>query len=306
MSITPPITVPTTWADGQVLFAAALNGNFQALLNWINVNGLTSIAAHLDLFVAPGGSDNNTGLTSSSPFGTITHAYAVLSNASQFVSSAASATINLLPGTYNESVILNGSVPGQGSTSQVIIQGNTGSPSTVVINGGPCFQANHGALVTIQGVRMTGSLHGIFCRNQAVVHFQACDFGPVSLSHVFSFSGGYIGAIGDYSISGGGQAHSHTNGPGSQVALSVASVMVLNPSPPAGPNVTITGTPAFSVAFATARYNSGMDFTGFTSSGSATGSRYVADGSYIFTNTSGSLVLPGSSGGTNPNGGIYN
>jgi hypothetical protein len=48
-----------------------------------------------------------------------------------------------------------------------------------------------------------------------------------------------------------------------------------------------------------------MDFTGFTSSGSATGSRYIADGSYIFTGTSGALVLPGSSAGSTPNGGIY-
>jgi hypothetical protein len=306
MSISPPITVPTVWSDGQVLFAAALNGNFSALLNWINNNGLTAISSSLTLFVSPSGSDSNTGLSAASPFLTVTHAYDTLASQYFFASPTATATIQLADGTYNEAVTINNPVAGQAKTSSVIIQGNVGTPSNVVITGTPCVQVDHSAFVTMQGFRVTGgSLHGVFCRTNAVVHFQAIDFGTVPFAQCFAYSGGYIAAIGNYSISGSAQSHVHTNGPGAQVVISIASAEPLNVSPPAGPTVTLTGTPAFSSAFAAARFNSGIDFTGVSFSGSATGSRYVADGSYILTGTSGALTLPGSSGGSAINGGIY-
>lgn len=74
-----------------------------------------------------------------------------------------------------------------------------------------------------------------------------------------------------------------------------------------GITVTLSGTPAFSVAFATASRAGVVQVNANTYSGSATGTRYAAStNGVIFTNTGGSATyLPGNGAGTTATGGQY-
>jgi hypothetical protein len=304
MSITPPITVPTTWADGQVLFAAALNGNFQALLNWINGNGRTAITSNLSIFVAPGGGGN--GLSPSSPLGSITSAYNLLQDQYAFFNPAAIVTIQVAAGSYSESVVISGLVPGQQGIGSVVISGNVGSPSTVQVTGTPAFSFNHGALVTVQGLQpISGAGDGFFSNHYALVGFQAIDFGACALSHWKAWDNAIMRAIGNYSISGDATSHVNSRGTGSHCYLTLQT----NPNiiSPAGPTVTLNGSRTFSAGFALASQCANLDLQGVMfNTTTATGSQYVVtDNAVIFTGTSGALTLPGNSGGTTARGGVY-
>jgi hypothetical protein len=305
MSIIPPITVPTTWSDGQVLFSAALNGNFQALLNWINSNGRTAIVSDMTLFVAPGGGGN--GLTPTSPLGSITAAYNLLQDQYAFFNTAAVVTIQVAPGSYNESVSLSGSIPGQQNPSNVVISGSVGSPSTVAISGTPTFTANHGTMVIIQGFQIASpGGDGIFGRHYSLIGFQAIDFVACSHNQVQAFDSAIIEAIGNYSISGDpGISHGRANGTGSHVYLSFQTNP--NTSPGAGPLITLNGSRTFSGGFVSAVRCANVTLSGVQfSTTTATGPQYsVVDNAVIFTNTSGALVLPGNAGGTTVRGGVY-
>jgi hypothetical protein len=304
MSITPPITVPTTWADGQVLFAAALNGNFQSLLNWINGNGRTAITSNMTIFVAPGGGGN--GLSSTSPLGSITAAYNLLQDQYAFFIPTAIVTIQVAAGSYNENVNISGLVPGQQGIGNVIISGSVGAPSTVQVTGTPAFSFNHGALLTVQGLQpISGAGDGFFANHYALVGFQAIDFGACASSHWKAWDNAIMRAVGDYSISGNATSHVHSRGGGSHCYMTLQT----NPNivAPAGPTVTLIGSRTFSAGFALASQCGNLDLQGVIfSTTTATGPQYLAtDNGVIFTNTAGAMTLPGNSAGSTARGGVY-
>src|SRR5215472_11087061 len=101
MAITPPITLPTTWSDGQVLFASALNGNFTALLAAIN-SGRQVLTGPTTFYVSPSGSDNNTGINPNAPAAAVSNVIDVLMDGYDL--NAQNVTIQLSNGTYSETV----------------------------------------------------------------------------------------------------------------------------------------------------------------------------------------------------------
>jgi hypothetical protein len=111
-----------------------------------------------------------------------------------------------------------------------------------------------------------------------------------------------IRAIGNYSISGSSTVHIG--------AFNGGTIYLFDPSNPQITNtITLTGTPAFSTAFAEADDRAGIisASSNVTFSGSATGPRYlaVANGS-IETFGAGSTYFPGNSAGSVSTGGVYN
>jgi hypothetical protein len=71
-----------------------------------------------------------------------------------------------------------------------------------------------------------------------------------------------------------------------------------------GSTMTLTGTPAFSNAFAVAQYTGRVSAYGNSYSGAATGMRYRAEGNgVVFVNGSGETVFPGTQDGIKTNGG---
>ena len=73
-----------------------------------------------------------------------------------------------------------------------------------------------------------------------------------------------------------------------------------------GYTITLTGTPNFSVAFADADLNAGMNIGGNTFTGSGTGKRYeVTLNSSMNVSGAGATYLPGNVSGTTATGGEY-
>ena len=99
-------------------------------------------------------------------------------------------------------------------------------------------------------------------------------------------------AIGAYSISGASGAHINVGtGASAQIALHT---------------ITLTGTPAFSGAFAKAFDAGTLNISGCTFTGSATGPRYSATGNGVIdTAGAGATYLPGNAGGSVATGGQY-
>ena len=266
-------------------------------LTWVSQPPPQKLTANLPLYVSTTGSDSNNGLTIGAPFLTLQHAWNVL--VSQYNLNGYTATIQLADGTYAGGLIASSmplAVPG---TSSVIIQGNAGTPANVLlsVSSANAIETTGPVGIVVQNMKLqsTGASNLLFASNGANISFTNLVFGAVtgSDSHIVATNGGSITATGNYAISAGAYAH--------WSALNGGNILLAS-----GITVTITGTPAFSNAFAIASNVGNISAVSTTFSGSATGQRYTAVlNGVIYTNNAGSTYLPGNSGGATANGGIY-
>ncbi len=244
---------------------------------------------------ASSGSDSNDGLTAGTAFQTIQKA---IDTAAALDSSIYDVTIQLAAGTFAASAgLVCKTMAGAGS---VTIVGDETTPSNVVIQvtgSGTKYglYSSGNTIYNLRGVQLTytggGTGFGIFATAGANVQFQNVDFGAGWLQHIRSENYAIIRATGNYSISGG--AASHWEG-------STGLIYV------GGKTVTLTGTPAFSSAFAEASFNSTFIAGSMTFTGSATGKRYsAATNSVIYVGGAGATYLPGDVAGSTSTGGQY-
>ncbi len=237
------------------------------------------------------GSDSNSGLASGAAFATLQKAadtIAALDIATFNV------TVNVADGTYTGGVVFNGPILGTGTVSFV---GNTTTPANCFLNltNAYGFQVNNGAAVTLSGFKIACASNGSALRATAggrITVNGKMEFGACAYNH-FDVNNAVIGCSGvTYTISGGAGAHWAISQSGAILAQSNT--------------VTLSGTPAFTAAFATVDATSSLVCNASTFTGSATGSRYTVSGcSYIQTFGSGASYLPGNAAGTNPTGGQY-
>jgi hypothetical protein len=302
---TPGVTPATLWPSYAfnmlqdelmaVILAAGItpdDTNWGQLLQAIRTLGRIKLTGNLNIYVATTGSDTaNTGLTSGSPFATLQHAWDVL--VADYDLGGYTATINLAAGTYAAG--LTAAPPTVGGS--VVVLGNAGSPGTVTISvaAGNCISILNGDSVTLNGMTLTtagGSPSAcVNAQNGSTVAFENIVFGA-AYYHLQASIGSQVVAIGDYTISGSAAGHLRGHATG-----------VLQAS---GVTVTLTGTPAFSVAFAIADECGVVEATSTTFTGSATGARYSAVlNGVVQTNGGGATYFPGSSGGTSATGGQY-
>lgn len=245
-------------------------------------------------YVRTDGSDSNTGLVDSAggAFLTIQKAVDVVSalDIAGFV-----VTIQVRDGTYTGAVTLK-NVTGFSAVGNLVIQGNSVTPTNVVISttSANCFSAtNLSSVWDLKNMQLTTTTSGR-CINasNSTVRFSGIDFSTCASHHLYAVGGGYIIETGNYTISGNAVTHVSADG----------KSIIEN----RGFTVTISGTPAFSFAFAAINYLSFFynDFT--TYSGSATGTRYyVSLNSAIYTNGA-ETYLPGNALGQMVSGGKYN
>jgi hypothetical protein len=208
--------------------------------------------------------------------------------------------IHIADGTYAETIHAR-----MTGFPNVTVTGNTTTPTNVIINGVDDGFASVGVQqeYTVQGMQLNAAAGaGLRSERGAVVNFDHIDFGNCSESHIMAVAGGVVRVYGAaYSISHG--VPYHVKNVGGFVNLSAYG---------AATTVTITGTPAFSVAFAYGRSSGAMvcDHTFVTFSGSATGVRYdLASNASIDTTgggtSGGATYLPGGTAGTTATGGQY-
>lgn len=272
----------------------ALLAQFKAA---IQTYGRIRLTSNLIIYVSPSGSDSNTGLTVGSPFLTLQKAWNYLSQ--NYDLAGFVATIQLANGTYTTGMQAAGPIIGAYGAAAVVVQGNTGTPASVVVSvtSSNCFIAQEGAVFTVTGVTMAATGSGqtgnalLVATNGEIFVGVSCVFSTCSAAHMLVEADGSLQVLANYTISGNAPVHWNVN------AGAVSMV---------GFTATLTGTPAFATAFAVVQVLGQIQLTGVTFSGAATGTRYTVTGnSVLFTNGSGTSFLPGNSAGSTATGGQY-
>lgn len=245
-------------------------------------------------YVRTDGSDSNTGLanTSGGAFLTIQKAVDMAAGLDLGIYDV---TIFVGTGTWTAATTLKTLV----GAGKVLIRGiNADMTSTVVsTTGSPCISCGDGfsGVYHLQYMRLTKTGAGATISGAGgggVVLWDNLDFGPnTSDTHVVAGGGQFMKAMGPYTISGGALAHLGAYDSGH---LRVQ-----------GLTLTITGTPAFGVAFAIVGRGSSALVNGCTFSGAATGSRYSVTLNGILLAFGGATYLPGNAAGTTATGGQY-
>ena len=240
-------------------------------------------------YVRTDGNDSNTGLVNNSGGAFLTIQKAIDTVATLDLS-IYGATISVADGTYAENVVLKPIV----GSSVATIQGNTTTPGNCIIapTTGSCVAVGAGMLqeYILDGFRYNAGTSGFgIVSGYGTVRLRNFTVGAVSAGFAQIYASNravIIASSTSYTIAGGGGYHFQAANGGSITA---------NAS-----TVTVSGTPAFSSAFAISTNGSLLVCASTTFSGSATGKRYeLASHGIIQTAGAGASLFPGNAAGTN-------
>ena len=253
------------------------------------------LTANRTYYVRTDGSDSNTGLVDSAggAFLTLQKSWDVVASLDLFIYTV---TVQVRDGTYTGGINATTAPVGGGS---VTIQGNSGTPSNVVVSttSADAFKFNGiyvNVLVKDLKVQTTTSGYGIQADGPGInVSWQNIDCGACANDHIYLTSGASGVVTGNYSITGAATSHIRLN----RGALLASSSRT----------VTLTGTLNFANGFiradasAQAAYFS-SSFTG----GTITGTRYVLTMlGGVNTFGGGANYFPGNAAGTTATGAQY-
>lgn len=252
------------------------------------VTGATreKLSANRTYYVRTDGSDSNNGLanTSGGAFLTLQKAYDTI--AANLDLGGYTITVQVGAGTYTAGVSITQPWSGGGA---VTFLGDSSTPGNVIISAtaARCFywNCNLPGMLTVQGFKVQTTTSGDAVRGDGAgtctmrdMEYGACAGRQLLLAT----PGANLLFGGTYLISGGAQSH--------WVAESLSRLRC------DGKTITITGTPAFSNAFAQAQFGGILQVGGNTFSGSATGRRYnIASAGGVHTSGGGATYLPGNS-----------
>jgi hypothetical protein len=285
-SLSKPVLVALTATSGVVI-------NQRGIVNQTGGAPRERLTAARTYYVRTDGSDSNNGLTNTAggAFLTIQHAANVVSNTLDL--GANSVTIQVADGAYNAAVVLG---PFLGS-STVIVRGNTTTPANVTITTtATALQAHYAGDYRwhVEGFKIStsGSFNDCLRATRSTLSFQAIDFASAGGNHVQAAYGSLVNCTGNYTISGGAVHHLYAYIGGIVEMRSVTA--------------TLTGSPAFSTAFAEAYASGLVEAVGITFSGTATGKRYQATANAVVQSGGGGAnYFPGNAAGTLASGGQY-
>jgi hypothetical protein len=292
-TLTRTTVLSSSNSDALVNFAAGTKHVFVTMTALQGSSIRERVTSARTYYVRTDGSDSNNGLanTSGSAFLTIQKAIDVVSSTLD-IASGIVATIQVADGTYTATNYLK-QLTGPGTA---VIQGNNSTPANVVISvtGAPCFSCNVSGW-TVKDLKVTTTTSG-WCihstSGNSTLHIGNIDFGASAHAHMLCDAGGTILVDSNYAITGAAAYH---------VYLERLCYFQMNSL-----TITITGTPAFSTAFAYARGLSEIYFPSCTFSGSATGKRYdISQNAVCFVNGGGANYFPGNSAGSTETGSQY-
>jgi hypothetical protein len=204
-------------------------------------------------------------------------------------------TVQVGPGTYTAPVMLKKTLGANAPT----LRGDPATPANVTIatTGADAITNVAFSSWNLQGFKLT-TAGGGNCVNvvgqSALVINGAMEFGTAVASHLTVGRMGYLRVTTPaYLISGGAAAH---------FGLGTNAVAIVEEPT----TVTLTGTPAFSIAFANVAGAAFLRASGTAFSGAATGARFaVAGNAVVEVGGGGPTFFPGSAAGTVASGGQY-
>jgi hypothetical protein len=247
------------------------------------------LTANRTYYVRTDGSDSNNGLANTSGGAFLTIQKAV-DTAAGLDLGVYSVTIQVADGTYTGGIVAKSYV----GAGPINILGNTTTPANVFLNvtSADAFVAD--AVLgkyTLRGFKLKTTTSGFTfaARSNSIVDFGELVFdSSASTYHLDIRKGAIVKAVGNWSVIAGAAYH---------FAVAEGSNFDCNSR-----TITLTGTPAFSNAFARCSDASLALAYGMTFSGSATGSRYsVANGGVINTLGGGASYFPGNAAGAGTN-----
>lgn len=247
------------------------------------------LTASRTYYVRTDGSNSNTGLTNTAGGAFLTIQKAIDTVATLDIS-AQTVVIQVADGTYTGAVSLK-NVTGFAAVGNLTIQGNVSTPANVIISTTSTDAITATGLSTIWRieslkVQTTTSGNCITVRD-AVVYFGALNFGACAAYHLSCLSGSIV-CDASYSVTGGATRHWNAQ-IGGRITVQTFTI-------------TLTGTPAFSGAWAFCNISGVIVCNGNTYTGSATGKIYdVATNGVVFS----TITMPGSIAGTTATGGQY-
>lgn len=239
-------------------------------------NGREVLTADRTYYVRSDGSDFNTGLANTSG-----GAFLTLQKA---VDVAASIDLSI----YNVTIQVGASAAWAGVTFKnyvgagtITVIGDETTPANCTVTSVGFVAARCGGVYNVRGFKLVGC--GLVSTSGSYIGHQNIEFGAFAGgAHMFTQLAGIIAATGNYTVSGSSAWHWRATIGGRIVVQSTT--------------VTITGTPAFSQAFAEANQASIIRCNGNTFSGSATGKRYNSTGNSAISSSG--ATLPGNVAGT--------
>jgi hypothetical protein len=283
---------PEVYCQVEILDLASLQGT-QGIQGLAGGGSRESLTANRTYYVRTDGSDSNTGLVNdaSGAFLTLQKAWDTIVDTVDL--NGYDVTVSIANGSYSAGA--RGTYAALGGN--VYFVGNTGNPENVVITATDdfCFRMQDGAKTYISGMELRTTSSGACLSASAggVIYINAgIRFGTCADAHIQANRNGDIVALAAYSIVGNAAWHAHVYQGG---VLLVADL-----------TITLTGTPAFSNAFAYVHRGGIADLSGNTFSGAATGVRFTVEQSgYIKGNGTSLTYLPGNAAGTVTTGGVY-
>lgn len=266
-----------------------INDNFTELYE----GQLFQITADTTFYVRTDGNDSNDG-TSNTPGGAWqTIQYAMNWCAAHLVVwSNTSVIIQLGNGTYTG----NFYAPRFKGAGKLVIRGDVATPANVVttsVSGVATWEVRSNATLRFEGITFSGTGHMLRVWQNGTAEIDRVRFtSTAGGSHMLISHGGTVDVEGNYTIAGSAICHWQMDGCGSLRMFSRT--------------VTLTGTPAWTNAFAQLLNNASVYIAGNTFSGAATGARYaVFFNSSLNTNGAGINHLPGNAAGSTATGGQY-
>lgn len=257
------------------------------------------LAANRNYYVANTGSNSNDGLTVGTPFLTIQKAVDVYFT--EIDPAGYTVTVLVDDGTDTGGINITSPTPydTDSNNGALIIQGNLTTPANCIISTTgstiPIAARSGGAVIYIGGFKLTnsGTASLVAAANNSLIQINGLmDFGACGGSHISAIRGSTVNIAANYNITAAAVKH-----------INVESNSMVNYT--SASTVTITGTPAFSTAFASVS-NSRLDVTNATYSGSATGIRYALDNAATVRGATSSTFFPGDASGTMTAGCAYN